>query len=91
MIKSIKSKKIKLFIAGNTSKVDQSHIRSIQTILTALSTATCLNDVDLKGRRLHSFKEKVPTVWSLDVSGNWRITFEILGSDIYNINYVDTH
>jgi proteic killer suppression protein len=76
---------------GNTSKVNQNHVNAINIILNALDTATCLDDIDLTGRRLHPFKERNPIVWSLNVSGNWRITFEIEGGNVYNVSYLDTH
>lgn len=91
MIKTVKSKKIKKFLSGNTSQVNPQHIKTINIILNALSTATCIDDFDLPGKRLHKFSEKDPVVWSLDVSKNMRITFEFDGTHVYNVDYLDTH
>lgn len=92
MIKSYKSKKLKLFAEkGKVQSVDQRHVKPINIILNALDTATCEDDFDLPGKNLHSFNEKKPKVWSLDVSANWRITFEFDGNDVYNVDYLDTH
>lgn len=92
MILNYKSKPLELFATkGKQQKLNQRHIKTIEMILTALDTATCTKDFDLPGKNLHAFKEKKPKVWSLDVSGNWRITFEFDGKDIHNVDYLDTH
>lgn len=91
MIKSIKSKKLKDFVKGKTQKVDQRHVKKIENLLTILDTATCLDDCDIPEGNLHPFKERKPTVWSLDVSKNYRITFEFVDGHIYNVDYLDTH
>ena len=41
----------------------------IQT-LTALNTATCIEDMGLPGFRLHSLKENRKGFWAIDVSKN---------------------
>lgn len=92
MIKSYKSPKLKRFAEkGKTQSVDQRHIKPIKIILNALDTATCEADFNLPGKNLHSFNEKKPKVWSLNVSANWRITFEFDGNDVHNVDYLDTH
>lgn len=91
MITSYKSKPIELLAKGNSSKVDQRHVKKIKIILNALDTATCKDDVDLPGGELHPFKERDPVVWSLKVSANYRITFSFDGKDIIDVDYLDTH
>jgi proteic killer suppression protein len=92
MIKSFKSKALELYAKkGITKKLNQNHIKNIRLILNALDTSTCESDFNLPGKNLHAFKERKPKVWSLDVSGNWRITFEFDGKDVQNVDYLDTH
>lgn len=91
MIESVKSKKIKKYIKGDTSRVAPNHIKNLEVILNALDTGTCIDDFNLPGKRLHKFSEKDPVVWSLDVSGNIRITFEFDGKNVQNVDYLDTH
>lgn len=91
MIKTYKSKKLKLFSKGDARKVDSRHQKAIRVILTALDSAVTTDDFDLPGKNLHSFNERDPIVWSLDVSANWRITFEFDGTNINNVDYMDTH
>lgn len=39
----------------------------------------------------HSLKGDRQGVWSMTVSGNWRITFEFINGDAYILNYEDYH
>lgn len=92
MILSFKSKKLERFaLKGKVQGIDTRHLKAIRVILTALNSATCEGDFNLPGKNLHSFNEKNPKVWSLNVSANWRITFEFDGNDVSNVDYLDTH
>lgn len=57
--------------------------------LQALHTATVIDDMDLPGWRLHSFKGKMSGLWAVNVSGNWRIVFEFKDGHAYVVNYED--
>jgi len=59
--------------------------------LTALDTATEIQDMDLPGFRLHQVKGKMQKLWAIDVSKNWRITFEFRDGDVFIVNYEDYH
>lgn len=91
MIKSFKSKRLQAFYNGDYSKVDPRSISAIRLILAALESAVDIRDCELIGRRLHQHKGVTPTRWSLDVSGNWRITFEFRDSHVYAVDYEDPH
>jgi len=93
MIKSYKSKQLQKVSQGDLSKIPPQFAKIIQAILNALDTATCINDFDLPGKRLHPYKNKIPKTWSLDVSGNYRITFEWNEEEenAYNVDYLDPH
>ena len=47
--------------------------------------------MDIPGYRLHKLKGKLKNPWSIRVNGNWRLTFEIDGRDIYLLDYEDYH
>lgn len=91
MIKTIKNKKIKSFVDGDKSKVDQRHLKHIDVVLAALDSAEELDDLNLPGKDFHQLKQFDPVRWSLRVSGNWRITFEWDGSHVYDVDYLDPH
>lgn len=59
--------------------------------LSALDTATNIEDMDLPSFRLQSLKGDKQGVWAIDVSKNWRITFEFLDGNAYGGNYEDYH
>ena len=64
----------------------------IRNILTALIAAT---DVDAAqgppGWRIHQLAGEREGSWSISVSGNWRITFKIMGGEIVNLDLEDHH
>ena len=59
--------------------------------LAALNTATGIKDMDIPGYRLHKLKGARKTIWSISVSGNWRITFSYEDGNAYIVNYEDYH
>ena len=59
--------------------------------LAALDTAINIEDLDIPGYRLHPLKGDREGIWSVMVSGNWRVTFEFTDSNVYIVNYEDYH
>lgn len=59
--------------------------------LAALDTATCIEDLDLPGYRLHALKGDRGGFWSITVQANWRITFQFVDGDVWVVNYEDYH
>ena len=59
--------------------------------LAALDTAQTIDDMDIPGFRLHPLKGKQKSLWTLSVSGNWRMTFRITEGNVYDVNYEDYH
>lgn len=47
--------------------------------------------MDIPGYRLHRLKGKLKRRWSIEVSGNWRLTFEFADGDIHILDYEDYH
>jgi proteic killer suppression protein len=59
--------------------------------LAAIDTAQKIEDINLPGFRLHPLKGERGGIWSISVSGNWRITFEFVDGNAYILNYEDYH
>lgn len=59
--------------------------------LAALDSARALEDLDIPGYRFHELKGNRKGIWSISVSGNWRITFEFIDGNIFIVNYEDYH
>lgn len=92
MIKSFKHKGLKLFFeTGKTSGIQDKHKKKLRLQLSALNTATVIEDMDLPGYNLHELKGSRKETWSITVNGNWRVTFEFDNGDVYIVNYEDYH
>jgi len=92
MIKSFRHKGLKLFFeTGKISGIQASQAHKIRQILGLLDVATDYKDMDLPMFRLHELKGSRKGIWSVRVSGNWRITFKFIGSDAEIVNYEDYH
>lgn len=92
MIKSFKHKGLQRFFeTGSVAGIDPSQRQKIRIRLTALDTATSVEDMDLPGFRLHPLKGDKLGVWAIDVTRNWRITFEFIEGNAYVVNYEDYH
>ena len=92
MIKSIKHKGLCLFFeTGKTTGIQNQHIEKLRMQLSALATASVIEDLNLPGYRLHKLKGLKQTYWSIRVDKNWRLTFEFINGDVYLLNYEDYH
>lgn len=92
MIKSFKHKGLmKFFETGSLAGIQPAHQQKLRMRLAALDTATQIEDMDLPGFRLHPLTGDKQGLWAIDVSKNWRITFEFQHGDAYIVNYEDYH
>jgi proteic killer suppression protein len=92
MIKSFKHKGLKrYFETGNASGIQAAHKNRLRLQLLALNTAFYIEDMDVPGYKLHQLKGSKKGLWSISVSGNWRITFEFDDGNAYIVNYEDYH
>jgi len=92
MISSFIHKGLERFYkTGNTSGVQTNHVKRLRLILSNLDQTEVPNDMDLPGLRLHQLKGSRKGIWSVTVSGNWRVTFRFEGRDVELVNYEDYH
>ena len=92
MIISFKHKGLERFYkTGQSSGIQTKHARRLRLILTNLDQAESPQDMDLPGLRLHELKGKRKNIWSVSVSGNWRVTFRFASRDAEIVNYEDYH
>jgi len=92
MIKSFKHKGLERFyIRGTTAGIQVVHAKRLRLILSNLDQAESPDDMDLPGLRLHPLRGDKKGVWSVSVSGNWRVTFRFNGRDAEIVNYEDYH
>jgi proteic killer suppression protein len=92
MIKSFKHKGLeKFYSSGSTKGIQAKHAKKLRMQLAALDTAHSVEDFDIPGYRLHQLKGSLKNLWSITVSGNWRLTFEYTDGNVYIVNYEDYH
>ena len=76
---------------GKTSGIQAKHAKRLRLIISNLDQSETPNDMDLPGLRLHELKGNRKGIWSVMVSGNWRVTFRFKDRDAELVNYEDYH
>ena len=76
---------------GSKRGIQAQHAPRIRMQLAALDSAFSIEDIDIPGYRLQQLKGDRKGIWSISVSGNWRITFEFIDGNVYIVNYEDYH
>ena len=92
MIKSFRHKGLKRFFdTGSVAGIQPFHEQKLRMQLTALDTATDIEDMDVPGFRSHPLKGNRRGLWAINVSKNWRIVFEFQDGNAYVVDYEDYH
>ena len=92
MIISFRHKGLRrLHETGSTAGVRPEQAFRIQRVLTTLDRISTAEEADLPNFGLHALKGKLQTYWSISISGNWRLTFRMQGSDAADLDLVDYH
>jgi proteic killer suppression protein len=60
-------------------------------VLANLDVALRPSDLDLPGYRLHPLRGRLKGMWSVTISGNWRIIFRFEDGDAFDVDLVDYH
>ena len=76
---------------GTVSGIQPKHGKRLRLILSNLDQAESPTEMDLPGLRLHELKGSRTGIWSVAVSGNWRVTFRFAGRNAEKVNYEDYH
>ena len=81
----------RFYNSGSTAGVQANHSKRLKLILSNLDQAESPNDMDLPGLKLHELKGDRKRIWSVKISGNWRVTFRFKDRDAEIVNYEDYH
>ena len=91
MIKSFRQKGVEQFFGtGSKAKIQSEHAERLRKQLFALDNARSPKDMNAPGWRLHPLGGDAEGHWSVDVSGNWCLTFAFEGEDAV-VDYHDYH
>jgi Plasmid maintenance system killer protein len=92
-IKSFSHKGLEsLYFEDDHSGVNPEHKKKLCKIMDAIEASH--HPADLKAIYQHRFREKKGSgqgVFSIDVNGNWRVTFEVLDDGAVFLDYCDYH
>ncbi len=92
MIKSFRHRGIELFFRkGSKAGIQPKHAEKLRRQLFALDNAMQPQDMSAPSWHLHSLRGDLSGHWSVDVSGNWRLTFKFEGNDAILVDYQDYH
>ena len=92
MIRSFKHKGLeRFFVKGTKSGIQAKHVSKLRLILGRLNASTDPQDMNLPGLYLHQLTGDGAEIWSVRVSGNWRVTFRFAQGDAEIVNYEDYH
>jgi proteic killer suppression protein len=93
IIRSVRHRGLRRFIEENDHRgVRRDLLRRTRNILAALIAAQDMNGVaGPPGWRIHQLVGDRTGTWSISVSGNWRITFQLEQGEISNLDLEDYH
>ena len=80
-----------LFLTGSTKGVDSELAAKLRRMLLRLNDGPLPDAMRLPGYRLHQLKGDREGSWSVWLSGNYRLVFDIEGEDATNVDFEDYH
>jgi proteic killer suppression protein len=92
-IRGIKHRGVRRFLENDDPReLRPDLVNRARNILTALVAAADMQgEQGPPGWRIHRLSGDREGTWSVSVSGNWRITFDLEGGDITNLDLEDYH
>jgi len=92
-IRSVRHRGLKRFVEDDDERgIRRDLVPRVRNILSALVSASDMSGIEgPPGWRVHQLSGDRAGIWSVSVSGNWRITFDIEGDEICNLDLEDYH
>ena len=81
----------RLYERGDRRRIPPGYVDKVERILARLDVAAQPGDLDLPGYMLHRLRGEFSGLWSVRVSGNWRIVFRFEGGNARDVDLVDYH
>ena len=80
-----------LFELHDARRLNRDHVARIERILSDLDAAEAAQDMHHPSYRLHPLKGDRRGLWSVRVSGNWRIVFRFVDGEAVDVDLIDYH
>jgi proteic killer suppression protein len=92
-IRSVRHRGLMRFIEDDDDRgIRRDLVRRVRNILTTLIAAEDIRGVEgPPGWRIHQLTGNRAGTWSISASGNWRITFDLDGNEICDLDLEDYH
>ena len=92
-IRSTRHRGLRRFIEDDDAReIHPDQVNRLRNILAALLLADNMQAVKgPPGWRIHQLTGDRAGTWSISVSGNWRLTFDVDAGEIRNLNMEDYH
>lgn len=81
----------RFFATGNRKGIRPEHAQRLGDILFRLDNSVRADDMNFPGSRLHRLKGNRAGIWSVTVSGNWRVLFRFQDGHAWDVDYEDYH
>ena len=92
IIRSVRHRGVLRLIEDDDSReLRNDLVRRLRNILAVLIAADMSGVIGPPGWRVHQLRGDRAGTWSISVSGNWRLTFDIRQSEICNLDLEDYH
>jgi proteic killer suppression protein len=92
-IRTVRHRGLKRFIEDDDERgIRRDLVNRVRRSLTALQSVENIDGLDgPPGWRLHRLSGDRSRTWSISVSGNWRLTFDIDRGEIHDLDLEDYH
>ena len=92
MIMTVRHKGLRVDLTtGRASGLNRDWIGRLDIILSKLNAAAVPQDMAEPRHRLHRLQGFDPPRYSVRLTGNWRVTFEMEDGDVFNLDIEDYH
>lgn len=81
----------RFYETGSMAGIQPKHAENLRYLLFQLANATCPSDMNTPGNDFHPLSGELKGYYAVKVNTNWRLTFQFIGSDAINVDYVDYH
>ena len=92
-LRTVRHKGLQRFIEDDDARgIRPDLVNRVRRMLTALQSVDGIERLrGPPGWRLHQLSGDRAGTWSLSVSGNWRLTFDVVDGEVFNLDLEDYH